>query len=221
MSGLQRKKVTVKTKRGKTYQRSMMVQTLKDQPHERVQHKIGLNLSKASDVQKKQAQEALAAIHMAHTHGLGPRTEIQMKVGGKQGWLGKLPHQHGHELIREYAFHVARNNPETSKRFDSVLRKSGNLRRIQAVVKKSQKLGRHKEEATDAVAGSVKDSRFQHGYAQWVGTKTKAGITASSSDPHLSGEANKHGVPVDFNHREMAHIGRFFDQEFGGKRHHA
>ena len=159
---LQRKKITVHSKRGKTYQRSVMVKagpTLKDNGHLTTNHEIWQSLrhgDKSLDAASKKADKAIAAIRMAHTHGNAGA--FNKRLNGKKGWLAPeevLRSKHvGYELARHYGTAVMRANPGSNAKLYMALKDSG------------YKTG---------FMGHVPPEVFGHTYAQWVSARSSGG----------------------------------------------
>lgn len=144
---LQRKKITVKTKRGKTYQRSVMVRgraTLRDRGHVPTKHNlIGFQKGTVSEANRKAAEKAFALIHARHTHGNAPK---EYEVGGITNRT--KTHEVGYVVARDYGRHVMAANPVTHAKVYQALRGAG---------VKTGWFGHMRPEVTG------------HAYATWVG----------------------------------------------------
>lgn len=223
MAGLTKKKITVKRK-GKTFQRSVMVRAgdkvVRDNGHIPAKHNIDVQLKSATAEQAKQARQAVMAINKAHTHGNTP-DKVSVRVG-KSHWLTGAGHHHGHGVVTQYSYDVAVANSGTMKKFAAVLKATGNQKRLDAAVERAYKRNPRRGEEADNVAYRATTSfdgapRFQHAYGQWVGQRAGVKISAHTMDTDLSAQSRRTGVPIDYNRREMTHISRFFDHEFGGR----
>jgi len=221
-SGL--KKVT-KTVRGKNgtfrrayYTKDGPAKPVHDNAHKFAKHQILIDYNTNNEQIVKQAKAAHAAILKAHTRGNTPPAFVARV--GKPSIVGRIVGRagtaHGHELVTEYAHHVMKANPNTTKRVLATLKSSGHFSDL---LRKEQRAHASRKDEGPLYRANEPDVAFTHAYAQWLGLRAKgSGVSARTADPTLHTQARSAGVSIGIARKHMTKVARVFDEEFGGAR---